>query len=311
MQITHLSRAQADEAIALWDACELTRPWNEPRSDLLRALEGPASTILAAIDAQALVGTAMVGHDGHRGWVYYLAVDPTRRHQGTGRALMAAAEAWLGESGAPKIQFMVRSVNAAAIDFYTRLGYDLQDCVVMGRRLEVEPMRGARALIEALTLGGWTVATAESLTGGLLAGDLVGVPGASKVFTGGVVAYDTALKHSLLGVDADLLATHGPVNPLVARQMAEGARQSCSVQGRVADLGLATTGVAGPDADPQTGQPAGSVFVGVATAHGSRAVALSLTGDRAAIRTQTVAAAITEALAEISVLHPGATAHPG
>jgi len=163
--------------------------------------------------------------------------------------------------------------------------------------MTVEP--AAFELISTLTRRGLTVATAESLTGGLLAGELVQVPGASKVFSGGIVSYHTELKHNLLGVDSDLLAINGPVDPLVAQQMAEGARQACAVEGKAADLGLATTGVAGPDPDPQTGKPAGTVFLGVATAHGARAVELALSGDRPAIRAQTVAAAIREALDEI------------
>ncbi len=136
MEICVLDRSRADEAIGLWLACELTRPWNDPRSDLLRALEGPSSTVLATIDGGELVGTVMVGHDGHRGWVYYLAADPSRRLQGIGRMLMAAAESWLVERGVPKIQFMVRSANTPALDFYARLGYVEQDCLVLGRRLD-------------------------------------------------------------------------------------------------------------------------------------------------------------------------------
>lgn len=158
------------------------------------------------------------------------------------------------------------------------------------------------SLIRALTRHGLTVATAESLTGGLLAAELVSVPGASAVFSGGIVAYHTQLKHTLLGVDAALLAQAGPVDPRVALQLAEGARHACAVDGRPADLGLATTGVAGPDPDPQTGQPPGTVHLGIATAQGARSVSLYLAGDRPAIATATVAAAIGEALAELPIL---------
>ena len=168
----------------------------------------------------------------------------------------------------------------------------------------------AAVLIATLTEHGLTVATAESLTGGLLAGELVRVPGASLVFNGGVVTYHTKLKHTLLGVDEALLAEHGPVDPQVATQMAEGVRHACGIEGRPADLGLATTGVAGPDPDPQTGKPAGTVFLGIATAHGSRAVPLSLPGDRAAIRAATVAAAVAQALAELRTLAPSSVGQP-
>ena len=157
-------------------------------------------------------------------------------------------------------------------------------------------------LIKTLTEQRLTVATAESLTGGLLAGELVSVPGASLVFNGGIVSYHTQLKQALLGVDATRLAEFGPVDALVAEQMAEGARLKCAIDGRPADLGLATTGVAGPDPDPQTGQTAGTVYIGIATRQGARSVCLALPGDRPAIREATVAAAVHEALVELQTL---------
>ena len=136
MWIAPLDPALTEEAVALWAACGLTRPWNDPRTDLDRALAGPASTVLAALDGAALVGTVMVGHDGHRGWVYYLAADPARRGEGLGRALMSAAEHWLRERDVPKVQFMMRASNAEVRGFYDRLGYVDQDCLVLGRRLD-------------------------------------------------------------------------------------------------------------------------------------------------------------------------------
>ncbi len=139
MRIAPLDPTRADAAVALWEACELTRPWNDPHADFARALAGPSSTVLGAFDGEVLVGTVMVGHDGHRGWVYYVATDPGRRHQGIGRALMAASEAWLVAAGAPKIQFMVRATNADVLAFYQRLGYADQACVVLGRRLDGTP----------------------------------------------------------------------------------------------------------------------------------------------------------------------------
>ena len=88
-----LRQQHETDAIRLWEACGLTRPWNDPSADLRRALDGPSSTVLGAVDAGGtLIGTAMVGHDGHRGWVYYVAVAPDRRGQGLGRALMEAAD---------------------------------------------------------------------------------------------------------------------------------------------------------------------------------------------------------------------------
>lgn len=164
------------------------------------------------------------------------------------------------------------------------------------------PQTATIKLIKALTEQGLTVGTAESLTGGMLAGELVSVPGASQTFNGGIVSYATPLKETLLNVNGARLAEFGPVDALVAEQMAEGARQACAVGGRPADLGLATTGVAGPDPDLQTGQSAGTVYIGIATAQGARSVRLALSGDRSAIREATVAAAIQEALIELQSL---------
>jgi nicotinamide-nucleotide amidase len=143
----------------------------------------------------------------------------------------------------------------------------------------------AETLLAALAARGLTLAVAESLTGGLLADALVRVPGASAVFRGGIVSYATDLKATLLGVDAALLAEQGAVHPEVARQMAEGVRRVCG-----ADVGLATTGVAGPDA--QDGHAPGEVFVAVATGAGTVVVPLVLPGDRAEIRAATVQAVL-------------------
>jgi ribosomal protein S18 acetylase RimI-like enzyme len=121
--------------IALWQACGLTRPWNDAEADFRRALEGPSSEVLVARDESGLAGSVMVGEDGHRGWVYYLAVAPNRRRSGLGRALMAAAEDWLRERGAPKIQLMVREDNEEAAAFYRALGLEVQKVMVLGRFL--------------------------------------------------------------------------------------------------------------------------------------------------------------------------------
>lgn len=141
-----------------------------------------------------------------------------------------------------------------------------------------------RFLHETATRG-WTAATAESLTGGQLCARLVDVPGASTVLRGGVVAYATELKAALLDVPADLLAAHGAVHPEVARLMAEGVRRRLG-----ADVGLATTGVAGPD--PQDGQPPGTVHVAVVTPRSTHGRSLLLPGDRAQVRSAAVAAVL-------------------
>ncbi|MBK8462318.1 MAG: GNAT family acetyltransferase [Nigerium sp.] len=139
MQAVELSPADAPAAVGLWEACGLTRPWNDPVSDFTRALGGPSSTVLglrASGDGASLLGTVMVGGDGHRGWVYYLAVRPELQGQGLGRVLMHAADDWLRERDLPKIQLMVRRGNDGVVAFYERLGYAIQDVLVLGRRLD-------------------------------------------------------------------------------------------------------------------------------------------------------------------------------
>ena len=124
------------DAIGLWERTGLTRPWNDPAADLHRALTGTASTVLAAVEHDELLATAMVGHDGHRGWVYYLAVTPAQQGRGLGRRLMQACEQWVQARGIPKIQLMVRADNAPVTAFYERLGYADAHVVVLGRRLD-------------------------------------------------------------------------------------------------------------------------------------------------------------------------------
>lgn len=122
--------------IALWEEAGLTRPWNPPAADLQRSLDTPTSTVLGGYLDDQLVGTVMVGHDGHRGWVYYLAVADAHRGSGFGRVLMQAAEAWLIGRGAVKLQLMVRETNTAVVGFYDRLGYADADVRVLAKRLD-------------------------------------------------------------------------------------------------------------------------------------------------------------------------------
>jgi ribosomal protein S18 acetylase RimI-like enzyme len=138
MRIDDLPADRNDDAVALWHTTGLTRPWNDPRADLMRALAGPTSTVLGAQDADGcLLGTAMVGHDGHRGWVYYLAVHPDRRRSGLGRQLMQASEQWLRDRGVPKVNLMVRTANTAVVAFYESIGYEKGGVVVLGKFLDV------------------------------------------------------------------------------------------------------------------------------------------------------------------------------
>lgn len=154
----------------------------------------------------------------------------------------------------------------------------------------------SESIVAALVERGLTIAVAESLTGGMLVSELISTPGASATVVGGIVAYDTGLKHSLLGVDADLLARSGPVDPVVSQQMADRVRRACAVDGRPADVGLSTTGVAGPD--PQGGQAVGTVYLGFAVGDEVYSRRLELAGDRQAIRS----AAVSESLAELERL---------
>ena len=133
--IAPLGIADIPALVALWEACGLTRPWNDPERDARLAIEGATSTILGLRDGDALIASVMTGFDGHRGWVYYLAVAPERRREGLGRLLMAAAEAWLRDRGAPKLQLMVRTGNDEALGFYEALGLERQDVVTLGRFL--------------------------------------------------------------------------------------------------------------------------------------------------------------------------------
>lgn len=148
----------------------------------------------------------------------------------------------------------------------------------------------AQDAIEALRRRGWSLGVAESLTGGAVAAELVSVPGASEMFWGAVVAYATPVKSSLLGVNAELLARSGPVHPEVALQMAEGVRHAVAVQGSAADVGISTTGIAGPDSPD--GQPVGTVHIAVVTPETSLTVPLHLAGDRAQIRAASVDAVL-------------------
>jgi ribosomal protein S18 acetylase RimI-like enzyme len=137
VRIEPLPEALYGAAVRLWHDSGLTRPWNDPEADLRRAVSGHASAVLAAVgDDGGLLATAMVGHDGHRGWVYYLAVDATARGRGIGQRMMEACESWVRSRGIPKIQLMVRTTNQAAVGFYEHLGYAGADVVVLARWLD-------------------------------------------------------------------------------------------------------------------------------------------------------------------------------
>jgi len=121
--------------IALWQECGLTRPWNDPHANIARKLTEQPELFLVGTVGDDLVATAMVGFDGHRGWVYYLAVSPRHRRRSYGRSLMREVERLLVERGCPKLNLQVRSSNAEVIEFYRRLGYAQDDDISLGRRL--------------------------------------------------------------------------------------------------------------------------------------------------------------------------------
>jgi ribosomal protein S18 acetylase RimI-like enzyme len=136
LAVADITDADVSAVIALWQACGLTRPWNDPAADIALARSRPNSTVLVGRDGDAIVATVMVGHDGHRGWVYYVATDPDRRAKGFGRAIMSAAEGWLRSAGIAKMQLLVRRENAHAGAFYQSIGYAEAQTIVFAKWLD-------------------------------------------------------------------------------------------------------------------------------------------------------------------------------
>ena len=136
LSIAPIEDADIAAAVALWQRCGLTRPWNDPAADIALARKGANATVLTGRAGDAVLATAMVGHDGHRGWVYYVAVDPEHRGKGHGRAIMNAAEDWLRQAGIAKLQLLVRRENAAVGAFYQSIGYGEQQLLVFSRWLD-------------------------------------------------------------------------------------------------------------------------------------------------------------------------------
>lgn len=135
MHIRPYSPEYEQAVIALWEQCELTRPWNNPKLDIERKLKvDPELFLVGFIDGQ-VVATVMGGYEGHRGWIYYLAVAPEYRRQGLGRQIMEAVEKRIREKGCPKINLMVRTGNTGAERFYAKIGYQREEVFEMGKRL--------------------------------------------------------------------------------------------------------------------------------------------------------------------------------
>jgi ribosomal protein S18 acetylase RimI-like enzyme len=140
LAISPITDHDVDHVVALWQRCGLTRPWNDPAADIALARRGANSTILIGRADGQIVASALVGHDGHRGWVYYVAVDPDHQGKDFGRTIMAAAEEWLRSRGLEKIMLMVRADNTGVRAFYDKLGYETQERVIYAKWLDGRPM---------------------------------------------------------------------------------------------------------------------------------------------------------------------------
>ena len=136
LRITAIEDGDEVELIALWQRCGSARPWNDPAADIALARKGSNSTVLVGRHDGTVVASVLVGHDGHRGWVYYVTVDPDHRFKGYGRVIMTAAENWLRARGIAKLQLMVRGDNAEVHSFYESLGYYDQERVVFAKWLD-------------------------------------------------------------------------------------------------------------------------------------------------------------------------------
>jgi ribosomal protein S18 acetylase RimI-like enzyme len=135
LEVRPFVETDTEQVIALWSRCGLLRPWNDPKKDIARKLQVQRELFMVGELAGKLVAAMMVGYEGHRGWVNYLAVEPELQGRGLGRQMMAEAERRLFALGCPKIQLQVRNENVDAIAFYQRLGYTEDAVVSMGKRL--------------------------------------------------------------------------------------------------------------------------------------------------------------------------------
>jgi ribosomal protein S18 acetylase RimI-like enzyme len=138
MDIRAFRTEDESAVVALWKRCGLVRPWNDARRDIARKLAVQPELFLVGLTNHAIVATAMAGYEGHRGWVNYLAVAPKWQRHGLGRRMMSEVERLLHLAGCPKINLQVRDTNAAALGFYSALGYTRDEVVSLGKRLEVD-----------------------------------------------------------------------------------------------------------------------------------------------------------------------------
>ncbi|MFT4464188.1 MAG: GNAT family acetyltransferase [Sodalis sp. (in: enterobacteria)] len=135
MEIRVFRHDDFEEVITLWERCDLLRSWNDPEMDIERKLNHDPDLFLVAEVAGEVVGSVMGGYDGHRGSAYYLGVHPDYRGRGIANALISRLEKKLITRGCSKINLMVRGENDAVINMYEKLGYEMQDSVLLGKRL--------------------------------------------------------------------------------------------------------------------------------------------------------------------------------
>jgi ribosomal protein S18 acetylase RimI-like enzyme len=136
LSITAIEDGDIAEVVALWQRCGSTRAWNDPAGDIALARKDTNATVLLGRNDGVLVASVLVGHDGHRGWVYYVAVDPAHRSKGYGRAIMNAAEDWLRRAGIEKLQLLVRPGNEPVKAFYEQIGYGEQPRLIFAKWLD-------------------------------------------------------------------------------------------------------------------------------------------------------------------------------
>lgn len=134
MNIRPYSAQDERAVIELWNDCGLTRPWNNPQKDIACKLAVNPEWFLVGTLNDKVMASVMAGYDGHRGWIYYLAVHPDYQHKGYGRQIMQSAENLLKDAGCPKINLQVRTSNTKMIEFYKKIGFDMDDVVSMGKR---------------------------------------------------------------------------------------------------------------------------------------------------------------------------------
>ena len=136
LDIAAIGDADIPGVIALWQRCGLVRPWNDPEADIALARRNANAEILLGRDGDTIAASVLVGHDGHRGWVYYVSVDPDHQRKSFGRAIMAAAEDWLRTRGIEKLQLMVRGDNTQVQAFYESVGFGEQKRIVYAKWLD-------------------------------------------------------------------------------------------------------------------------------------------------------------------------------